>query len=339
MRTNEDWRQRCLDDGELALALRGWTGGLRIEIDGDPSGTLGLRVAGGVVAAGEPTGGVPSADEPGVITLAADRSVWSEVLAPVPAPRFNDVTPALRRGLRRRGDELLWWQYLPAVQRAIELLAEDAPAPTGTPAAEREAGPTPRFDGPVGRYVHLELDGLDHRLYFEEAGRGIPLLLQHTAGSHGVQWRHLFEVPAITEHFRLIAYDLPYHGKSVPPVGTEWWSRRYQLFGSFLRSVPVQLAAALQLERPVFMGCSVGGLLALDLALHHPDVFRAVISLEGALRIGGDLDSLLGFWHPAVSNETKARMMQGLTAPKRADGLPQGDHPDLRLGLATGVPR
>ena len=63
------------------------------------------------------------------------------------------------------------------------------------------------------------------------------------------------------------------------------------------------------------MGCSVGGLLALDLALHHPDRFRAVISLEGALHIGGDPDTLIGFWHPQVSNETKARMMEGLTSP------------------------
>ena len=97
--------------------------------------------------------------------------------------------------------------------------------------------------------------------------------------------------------FRLIAYDLPYHGKSVPPVGVDWWARQYRLDGQFLRSVPRQLSAALGLEQPVFMGCSVGGLLALDLARRGraPDDFRAVISLEGALHIGGDPDRLVGF--------------------------------------------
>ena len=45
----------------------------------------------------------------------------------------------------------------------------------------------------VGRYVHLDIDGLDYRVYFEEAGEGIPLLLQHTAGADGRQWRHLLE--------------------------------------------------------------------------------------------------------------------------------------------------
>src|SRR4051794_41846805 len=80
-----------------------------------------------------------------------------------------------------------------------------------------------RFDSPVGRYVHLALEGTDHRVYFEEAGAGIPLLLQHTAGSHGAQWRHLFEERSITDHFRLIAYDLPFHGKSLPPSQRRGW--------------------------------------------------------------------------------------------------------------------
>ena len=67
------------------------------------------------------------------------------------------------------------------------------------------------------------------------------------------------------------------------------------------------------------MGCSVGGLLALDLAARHGDLFRAVVSVEGALHIGGDWDRLTGFWHPQVGNETKARMMEGLTAPTSPD--------------------
>lgn len=171
------------------------------------------------------------------------------------------------------------------------------------------------LDGIVGRYVELELDGLGHRVYYEEAGEGVPLLCQHTAGAHGAQWRHLLESDEVTRDFRVIAYDLPFHGKSVPPDGRDWWAERYRLTGEFLRSVPVTLAEALGLDRPVFMGCSVGGLLALDLAYHHPDRFRAVISLEGALHIDGDLDALHAFWHPQVSNETKARLMDGLMSP------------------------
>ncbi len=294
---------RCRADGEFAMAARYWTGGLRLE--------AGAELGGFTVIDGVVTAGVP-ADGPGVVTLSAPPELWVAMAEPVPPPFLHDVTSALGAGVERGGDELIWWQYAPAVQRAVELLAEGRPV--GAPAAA-DRGPLPRFDSPVGRYIHLDLAGADHRIYYEEAGSGIPLLLQHTAGSHGTQWRHLFENAAITDNFRLVAYDLPFHGKSVPPVERRWWTEPYRLTGEFLRSVPLQLAAGLGLERPVFMGCSVGGLLALDLACRHPDRFQAVISLEGALHIGGDPERLEGFWHPQVSNETKARMMQALTSP------------------------
>ncbi len=298
----------CSNDGELRMAARHWTGGLRLEI-GDVS--TGVSFEDGQIRSGVP------ADGDGVVVISGSAEEWAPLLELVP-PRFkNDISVAVGRGgLTFRADELLWWQYLPAIQRIAELLRE--PGQAAEPIAV-EGVELPRHDAPVGRYVHLDLAGHDHRIYYEEAGSGIPLLMQHTAGSHGTQWRHLFENSDITDHFRLIAYDLPFHGKSVPPVGRRWWEEEYKLTGEFLRSVPLQLSAALGLDRPVFMGCSVGGLLALDLAAKHPEEFRAVISLEGALHIGGNWEGLVGFWHPQVSNETKARMMEGLTAPTSPD--------------------
>jgi hypothetical protein len=50
-----------------------------------------------------------------------------------------------------------------------------------------------RFDHAVGRYVHLDLGGVAHRVYFEESSSGIPLLLQHrparTDGSGATCWK------------------------------------------------------------------------------------------------------------------------------------------------------
>ena len=99
------------------------------------------------------------------------------------------------------------------------------------------AEPTPRFDRAIGRYVYLEIQGREYRVYFEEAGQGIPLLLQHTAGADGRQWRHLLEEPHIAERYRLIAYDLPYHGRSLPPEGVEWCGEEYLDFPAEFRSV------------------------------------------------------------------------------------------------------
>lgn len=303
--TNREWAERCRHDGEFTIAARHWQGCLRLRI-GDEERTLSLE------------DGVPSdrsvGDDAEILEYGAERSVWEKMLSARPPRFYNDLMANVTMGLgvTRSGDPIRHAQYFAAVMRAVELLRatpDEAPAPTRANAA------VGRFDSPVGRYVHLDLNGHDHRIYFEEIGEGIPVLLQHTAGCHGSQWRHLFEDPEMTKRFRLIAYDLPYHGKSLPPTTQEWWAQPYRLEGEFLRSIPRGLSAALELDRPAFMGCSVGGLLALDLAHKHPDEFRAVISVEGALHIDGKVENLQDLYHPQVSNEYKARLMDGLMSP------------------------
>ncbi len=303
--TSQQWASTCAQDGEFQQAARHWSGGLRLSI-GDRQ--LELNLVDGTVQAGQPE------DDARVIEYAGDESVWTELLAAIPKRFHNDLMAniSVAQGLTLNGDQVVHAQYYPAIMRAVELLRPDPQDYALRPGDVGQAG---RIDAPVGRYVHLDLDGCDHRIYFEEAGEGIPLLLQHTAGCHSSQWRHLFEMPEITSRFRLIAYDLPCHGKSLPPVEKRWWAESYNLRGEFLRSVPVQLAQALKLENPVFMGCSVGGLLALDLAHKHADLFRAVISVEGALKIEGEMSQFGELWHPQVSSEYKARLMDGLMSP------------------------
>jgi len=146
-----------------------------------------------------------------------------------------------------------------------------------------------------GRYVHVDIDGVDHRVYFEENGPsdGIPLLCQHTAGCNNQEWRHLLTDETITDEFRVIAYDLPFHGKSVPPTGQEWWSQDYTLTAERFAETIVGIADALELEEPVYMGSSMGGNVTLELADWHPDRFRALIGLEcGAYSPGFYIDWL-----------------------------------------------
>ncbi len=189
-----------------------------------------------------------------------------------------------------------------------------------------------RFDRATGRYVHLTIDGVEYRTYFEESGTGIPLLLQHTAGADGRQWRHLLEDEDVTRNFRVIAYDLPYHGKSLPPPTREWWATEYQLTRDFLMQVPLVLARELELERPVFMGSSIGGHLALDLARYHPEAFRAVIALEGADYTPG---SYLDIWnHPRINNAFKANVMYGLMSPTS----PKAYRHETIWGYSQGAP-
>jgi len=190
----------------------------------------------------------------------------------------------------------------------------------------------PRFDRTTGRYLHLDVAGHSHRVYFEESGQGVPLLLQHTAGSDGKQWRHLLEDPQVTERFRVIAWDLPYHGKSLPPDGVAWWREPYRLTLAFFLEFIERFAGELALDRPVFMGCSMGGHIAMDLARWKPGLCRAVIGIEAASRTeGGNLDFLD---HPRIGNDVKADLMVGLTSPS----APEARRREIGWGYSQGAP-
>jgi pimeloyl-ACP methyl ester carboxylesterase len=132
----------------------------------------------------------------------------------------------------------------------------------------------------VGRYVHVDIDGTPHRIYFEEAGSGIPLVCLHTAGSDGRQWRYLLADEEFTKSFRIIAFDMPWHGKSNPPA--TWDGSEYQLTTARYTQTIRSFCAALDLDKPVVMGCSIGGRIVLNLAIDHAAEFRALIGLEAA---------------------------------------------------------
>jgi pimeloyl-ACP methyl ester carboxylesterase len=139
---------------------------------------------------------------------------------------------------------------------------------------------TPNFEPILGSYLHLDLLGRPHRLYIEEAGKGIPLLCLHTAGSDTRQYRGVMNDARVREHFRVIAFDMPWHGKSSPPAG--WQEVDYQLTSRDYVRMIVEVADALGLDRPVVMGCSIGGRIVLHLARERPQRFRALIGLESA---------------------------------------------------------
>ena len=140
-----------------------------------------------------------------------------------------------------------------------------------------------KFEPIIGRYMHLGLFGKPHRLYVEEAGEGTPLLCLHTAGSDGRQYRALMNDARITSRYRVIAFDMPWHGKSSPPEG--WHNEEYQLTSAQYTTMVLSVMSALELDRPVLIGCSIGGRIALYLALEHPGRFRAIIGLQAGAHI------------------------------------------------------
>lgn len=143
----------------------------------------------------------------------------------------------------------------------------------------------PDLDPITGRYAYVEAAGVRNRVYFEEAGEGRPLLCLHTAGADSRQYRHLLCDPEVTSRWRVVAFDLPHHGRSLPPEG--WWKEEYLLTTETYTATVIAFIRALELERPVVLGCSMGGALVLELARRHADEVAAVIGVEAASKIEG----------------------------------------------------
>jgi pimeloyl-ACP methyl ester carboxylesterase len=331
--------QRALDlargDGEFLLNAVHWTGSLTLFSDDD-----GWRIAiengtpTRLESVGDPAGAAAAAtaDDPVIISSAA---TWQRLLGSPPPSGYVDFAAAdAIQALRVLPPPASGARHL-AVRRIGDLLRHSV---NGTPSAARASTSSHQhgqFEQAVGRYVHLEFGGLDHRVYFEEAGSGIPLVCQHTAGADGRQFRHFLEDERITSKYRVVVYDMPYHGKSLPPEGRAWWAEQYVLTEAMAMALPVVLSEVLGLDRPVFIGSSVGGMLALDLARHHADDFRAVISLEGGLRadfgLPDDLsETPIGNPDPAVHAATMMMIM--------SPTAPEASRQETRLHYAQGAP-
>ncbi len=268
-------------------------------------------------------------------------------------PGFQTLS-AMRRtqNLTVTGDMTKFFQHMMLLEMLFSGLSGDAPD---------GAFDEPEIEPVTGRYLRLNLEGKPHRLYFEEAGNGIPLVCLHTAGSDGRQFRHILNDAEITGRFRVIAFDLPWHGKSSPPAGFE--SEVYELTTDRYMEIVLAVADALKLIDPVVMGCSIGGRAVLHLALRHGERFRAAIGLQSALyaedRSLGDPQPENALHRPDIhGGKLAGASMAGMIAPQSppaerwetmwhymqgGPGIFLGDiryyfkHGDLRNGLADGL--
>lgn len=173
---------------------------------------------------------------------------------------------------------------------------------------------TARIEPVTGRYIHMEVNGRPHRVYFEEAGAGIPLLCLHTAGADARQFRAVLNDPEILSRYRVIAFDMPWHGKSSPPDG--WQDEDYRLTTEDYTGMIDDMIGALALDRPVVMGCSIGGRIVLHLALDQPERYRALVGLQSAASVEKYYDPM---WlnHPEVhGGQSCGAIAYGLCSPK-----------------------
>jgi pimeloyl-ACP methyl ester carboxylesterase len=117
------------------------------------------------------------------------------------------------------------------------------------------------------------------RLSILEAGTGPPVMALHGLG--GTKGSFLPTAAELGGRFRVIAADLPGFGDSEKPIGA-----RYDA-GFFARAA-IDLLDALELERAHLIGNSLGGRVALEVGLLHPDRVDRLALLCPALAWRGE---------------------------------------------------
>lgn len=158
----------------------------------------------------------------------------------------------------------------------------------------------------------------DATLFFTDEGAGPPILLVHgwTCDSH--DWQ--FQAPSLlSAGYRVIAVDLRGHGRSSVPDS-----------GYTPRSFASDLAGLLR-ERntppAVVIGHSLGGTIAVAMAVEHPDLVRAVVPVDSAY--GMDPASIVPFREtllPALGqlagHDAALAMFDGFYTPATPQNLP-----------------
>ena len=110
----------------------------------------------------------------------------------------------------------------------------------------------------------------DIQVHYEIAGAGPPLLLIHGLGSSTRDWE--FQVPALASQFQVITADLRGHGHSSKPRG------RYRI--SQFADDMAALLRALDTAPAHIIGLSLGGMVALELALRAPNLVRSLMIIN-----------------------------------------------------------
>ncbi|MFD6321521.1 alpha/beta fold hydrolase [Streptomyces sp. NPDC001812] len=100
------------------------------------------------------------------------------------------------------------------------------------------------------------------RLHYNEAGKGHPVVLLHGSGPGATGWSNFApNIPALAEHFRVIALDAPGWGASDPGLPATYDHPNAVL----------ELLDALGIERAALVGNSMGGSTAVTFAARYPE--------------------------------------------------------------------
>ncbi|QPC93359.1 alpha/beta fold hydrolase [Mesorhizobium sp. INR15] len=139
-----------------------------------------------------------------------------------------------------------------------------------------------RLVPPVGKFI--DIDG--SRIHYVETGEGLPIVFLHGLGAQLHHFRDTL-FGRFGPGYRLIALDRPGAGYSARPSnGTGRLPEQAETVRRFID--------ALGLEKPLVVGHSLGGAIALALAVEHPAVISGIALLAPLTRMEGSVRKKFG---------------------------------------------
>lgn len=159
-----------------------------------------------------------------------------------------------------------------------------------------------------------KLDGM--RVHYESAGRGEEaLVFVHGWTCDASFWR--LQTPAFAGRTRVVAVDLPGHGRSDKPEGVAYTMEL------FARAVEAVMRDA-GVRRAVLVGHSMGVPVVRQFYRKYPEKTLALVLVDGGLRPFAPRAAMEQFMAPLRGpgyKEASARMVDGMLQPVRSEAL------------------
>jgi len=117
---------------------------------------------------------------------------------------------------------------------------------------------------------HTLVNGV--RIHYKERGQGFPVLLVHGYTGNLVNWA--FQIPILSQRYRTVSLDLRGHGLTDSPSHAEDYSLEQladDIYG---------LLETLGISECYLCGHSMGGMVAQEFVLAHPEMVRALILVD-----------------------------------------------------------
>jgi len=142
----------------------------------------------------------------------------------------------------------------------------------------------------------------DDALFYADQGQGRPIVLLHGWGADHSSWRPIIDV--LADNHRVIAVDLPGHGRSPAPVASYTLADVSNRLRRLIETLDLP-------EPPVVMGHSFGGMVASRFAVDHRDALAALVVVDADLNTPGAFRQLLwaSGWATAWTMRLSARFL------------------------------